>query len=475
MLLSTNRQSLDLGPDTGAQICGLTKYPVGSLRELWTLALPLMLCALSGTLMLFAGRLVLSHYSPEAMTAAASAGAVFTIFQFGSISIAAIAEVFVAQYNGAQYHQFLARPVWQMIWFSLMTTLPFFVIGYWGPDYLLTDEVRKEGAGFFSWLMYCGPLFSINAALASFYIGQGKIGLVSFSIILANILNFLGNVILVFGALPGLSPLGATGSGIATVIGQFAATLVLFVRFLWPDYRQKFSTHLWHFDWALFLQCLKLGVPNALGHMVSIAAWALITGMLTKVSFAHITVFAVSQSIWILLTFITDGCQKAISTVCANLIGAGHSQIIEKVFRSGVLFQMCIALILAIPLLIFPSYLVDAFLPPTQSDPLLHDIVLKTCKWIWVALFFEGITWIIAGILTSGGDTRFIMLTNTFNSWVFGLLPFYLVMVYWDAPPSASIYLLASYAFINMMCFYRRYRSPNWKHNQIRLQPVSLQ
>lgn len=474
MLLAPSQQNIDYREDPRTQISGLTKYPVGSLRELWTLALPLMLCALSGTLMLFAGRLVLSHYSPEAMTAAASAGAVFAVFQFGSISIAAIAEIFVAQYNGAQHYSFLARPVWQMIWFSCMTIIPFSLIGYFGPTYLLTDETMKEGAGFFSWLMYCGPLFSLNAALASFYIGQGKIALVSFSIILANVLNFVGNIIFVFGALPGLSPMGATGSGIATVIGQLAATAVLFIRFLWPDYRQKFHTHRWQFDYPLFCQCLKLGVPNAIGHMASIAAWALVTNLLTKISFAHITVFAVNQSIWILLTFITDGCQKAISTVCANLIGAGHSYVIEKVFKTGVLFQLCISLILAIPLLIFPTYLVEAFLSQTHVDPQIHLMVLATCKWIWLALFFEGLTWIIAGILTAGGDTRFIMLMNTFNSWVFGLVPFYIAMVYLNASPNVSIYLMALFAFINMMCFYRRFRTPYWRHSQIRLQPATI-
>src|SRR5437016_5655252 len=99
----------------------LTKYPVGSARELWAIAFPLMLTALSGSLMIFVDRLILSHYSTEAMNAVATIGTTCMIFIYGAIGISSIAEVFVGQYNGSKQKSKMGEPAWQMIWFSLMT------------------------------------------------------------------------------------------------------------------------------------------------------------------------------------------------------------------------------------------------------------------------------------------------------------------------------------------------------------------
>jgi MATE family multidrug resistance protein len=49
---------------------GLTRYPLGSIRELLMVALPLMLMGASGCLMHFLDRIILARYSLEAMNIA---------------------------------------------------------------------------------------------------------------------------------------------------------------------------------------------------------------------------------------------------------------------------------------------------------------------------------------------------------------------------------------------------------------------
>jgi len=74
----------------------------GSLKQLWKVSSALMISFLSLFVMLFTDRLFLSHYSREALSAASSAGTLFWVCDFAWLSLAATAEIFVAQYNGAK-------------------------------------------------------------------------------------------------------------------------------------------------------------------------------------------------------------------------------------------------------------------------------------------------------------------------------------------------------------------------------------
>ena len=103
----------------------LTKYKEGSIKELASIAFPLMMTSFSVMLMLFVDRLMLANYSLDAHNAAVKAATLGWAFLFGASSLAAIAEVFVAQYNGAGEKKRLGEPVWQMIWFSLATSVCF--------------------------------------------------------------------------------------------------------------------------------------------------------------------------------------------------------------------------------------------------------------------------------------------------------------------------------------------------------------
>lgn len=89
----------------------LTKYPLGSLREIIRLSFPLMMMVLSSSTMMFADRLMLSHVSLDAMAAVTITGIVIRVFYAGFTSLALIAEVFVGQHNGAKHFLKVGEPV----------------------------------------------------------------------------------------------------------------------------------------------------------------------------------------------------------------------------------------------------------------------------------------------------------------------------------------------------------------------------
>lgn len=453
----------------------LSKYPIGSIRELWTLSYPLMLSALSGTLMIFLDRMILARFNTEAMNAAAAAGMVFYAFLFGAVSIAGIAEVFVGQHNGARRYHLIGQPVWAMLWFSAFLIIPMLLLGYWGSNLMVPASLGHYGVPYLKWLLYLLPSFAMTAALSAFFIGRGEVNIVTWSVALGNLLNLGLDLVLVFGVPGWLEPQGTQGAAIATGVSQLIIGLLLLGVFLRTKYRKIYGTTQWQLDWDTFTNCFRIGLPNSIGHLTSILAWAVVLRFLADVSFEHITVFSIGQSIWILFSFISDGSQKAISAVASNLIGAGKTHRVSEVVKSGFALQGIYALGLIIPLVLFPGVMVDRFLPDNLTgDNLLHlkAMTEQSCYWMWIAFVFDALAWVIAGVLTAAGDTLFIMVASAISSWFFGMLPMAFFILYLGTGPTSTLMLIAVFTIMNAACFYLRFRSNIWASKTLISQPA---
>ena len=114
------------------------RYPEGSIRQLWMVALPLIMSSLSSMAMLFVDRLVLARLTLEAHNAAVEATNLGWAFLIGWSSLASVTQIFVAQNNGAGQRQLLGHPVWQMIWLGVFSVFIFF------------KSIRGRGPGCFS-------------------------------------------------------------------------------------------------------------------------------------------------------------------------------------------------------------------------------------------------------------------------------------------------------------------------------------
>lgn len=458
MLKSTTNVKTQTSPPIGANLAGL-----------WRICFPLMLSALSGTLMTFFARTILAQYDTQAMIAATTACSILLVFQFGAMSVALIAEIFVGQYNGARQWKKVCRPVWQMIWFSLGTSFIMIPVGLWGANWFIAPEFAVEGGAYFKWLMIFGPVFPLVSALSSFFVGRGEVKVVMLSVILGNIINFILVVAFVYGIPNLIQPLGAKGAALATGIAETCIAVGLFCIFLNAENRKKYHSHHWNFDLRLFMHCIKIGFPNAAGHMISIAAWAMMMRFLTDKSVEHVTVMSIVLTIWALFSFITEGLQKGISTVASNCIGARDNKCISKVFSLGLQLQILLAIVLAVPLIITPELLVGCFLPAQENAVLynqdLNALVELSCRWLWVAYLFEGMTWVIDGVLTAAGDTAFIMLMNSLGTWILCIAPIYYFIVMQDGSPSLMLQWIATYCLLVFICYLLRYKSKRWQKN----------
>ena len=456
--------------DTPVKPYQLTRFQSGSIREVFHIAFPLMLAALSVNLMMFCDRVILARYSLEAMNAAAIANMSMALFQFGVIAIASIAEVFVGQHNGAKRYHKLAEPVWQMIWLSVASFIIFIPLAFFSGKWVIPTHYQTLGLTYYKIITLFSPIMALNAAISAFFIGQGKTKLVMYLTIVANLINLGLDIILIFGVHNLLRPMGVPGAAIATTIAECVQFLVLILIFLNKKNRHYFFTGRFYFNLKVLLQCIRIGAPNSVGHMIEIAAWTFLLNMMAYVSTAHVTVVAIGSNIYVLFAFVTDGLEKSITTITANYIGAGLIPMVKKVFWSGLCTLFIIIVLIAIPLLFFPNLVVDIFLNKSQHiqniNAIQHYLNIALLG-VWLFFIFDGIVWVIAGILTAAGDTLFIMVANASCAWLFAILPISIVVVHYGASPGWIWFIISTYSMINCLLFYLRYHYGKWHQRKM--------
>lgn len=445
---------------------GLTKYASASLPELATISFPLMLASLSGLLMNFCDRIILAQYSTDAMNAAVTAGMAANVFSYGALGIALIAEVFVGQKNGAGDYREVAKPVWQMVWFSLITAIVFVPCALlFAPLLVPTVEFQGQAIGYFKIWMLFGPAFPLCGALSAFFIGIGRVKIITAVTIIGNAANILLGYAMVFGIGGAIPPMGVNGAALATGISQLLQVAILASVFLNQANRERYGTDNFGFSWPLFKRCLSIGAPNAIGHMIEIAGWAVILRLMAMAGTTYITVLAIGQNLTILFAFASEGLQKGVISIAANLIGANTTRLMTRLIRSSVLLLIIIVAILFFPLAIYPDPIVGFFLRDefgSQSD--LFHLARKTGVWIWLYFLLDGLVWVMAGVLTAHGDTKFIMVANAIAAWCFAVMPTYVAINIFHASPHYAWAIMNIYALLNASFFIWRVRYMRKKH-----------
>ena len=261
-------------------------------RDLFQVALPLIITSASFTLLHFCDRMFLSWYSPVSIQAVVPAGILsFTLISF-FMALCAIANSFVAQYYGAGDRENCSRSVAQAIFMACLSApliwllIPF---GIWMISVSgHAPEVFEQEKIYLSILMLGGFNAPLTAATGSFYSGRGKTRIIMLVHLIGNSVNIILNWFLIFGHGP-FPELGIRGAAIASLIAGFVAPAILLVLYFSGTNNDRYATRgTLRPDRRLFLRMLRFGLPSGI-HMVldvgSFSLFVLLLGRLGETAF----------------------------------------------------------------------------------------------------------------------------------------------------------------------------------------------
>lgn len=440
----------------------LIKHITGGVKEIGALAFPMMLIPFFTNFMVFLDRIILGRYSIDAMNAVAAATSAISPLIFCAWSITTIAEVFVGQLYGAERYGKMAQPVWQMIWLSLFLGILFLPIALFAGPYILPPSSVEEGLVYYQWVMATGFLVPLNAALSSFFSGAGRVKIIVLTVLAGTIVN----LILDLSMIPFF---GTKGAGIATALGAFTQTLILGIVFLKRSQNNEYPP-VWRFCYKTLKDCIVIGGPNAISYLIEMGAWYAMFMVVDKMGIAHVTILQIGYSLYTLFSFLPDGLQKSVVILTSNSIGRQNFGDIPDILKSSVKIHLILMGILGIPFLLLPEQCIKLFLgselPPNAMEIILvHGQIALI--WVWCSLFCDELGWIISGVLTAAGDTKFVMKLSCINVSCFWLLPVHSFLFILKDQPSGIWGLVVLYGFMNVLLYFRRYKRGKWKNVRI--------
>lgn len=445
----------------------LTKHPVGTISEIWTLAWPLMMGLMSTCLMIFVDRLLLAWYAPAALNAAANAGMAYYLLLVIPLSICAISEVLTGRLHGSKEPKEIGAAVWQMVWLAVLTLPLFWLAAICLPPFLFygTGNEVAETA-YFQPLMMAAPFACVTVALSGFFIGIGKVRFVTYCTLAANAVNFVGAYLLIFGYGP-IPDLGVYGASLAMCAAEVFQTFCLLFFFLKRRYREAFGTAKWRYHAAYFWEGLQIGFPAGMGHGIEVLAHYAFFRIVMLGGQEQLTIVAMVQSFYILAAFFIEAQSKSVSAIVANLIGAGKENLIGKVILAATKLHTLSALLLLGVIIAFPNSLLSLFLAEHSAVVLDNPafMLMAYHAALWMSLFYlcDGLSWILIGQLTAAGDTKFIFYISALVNWITYVLPAFLLIGLSKGGADIAWMVIAMYSVINCAIYFWRYQSGRWQ------------
>lgn len=423
----------------------LTSHPSGTIGEVWAMSWPLMITIASGSLMFFADRLYLAHYSVEAMNALAIGGIWSFFLLVIPFSVCEITEVFVGKYNGAQNKNLTARPVWQMLWLSFFIA-PFLVLGSYMIAHGIFDPKSLQ-ADYLTTFICFSPMQLAAIAISGFFIATGRVKVITYAHIAANILNVLLAPLFIF-----TFKLGIQGAAFASGISFLLLSTILALFFLSKKNRAEFKTDLFAFDYHFTKEMLSVALPSGLGRAVEVLAHCGFFTIMAASGFETLTAVTFVQSFYLLCCFVIDAISKGTTAIVSNLIGAKQEKSVLDVLRSACLLHAMVSIIIAL----FGYFSIETVLQMTLTTQDMYLLYDKNFLWsvkvamCWMSLFFllDGYVWILGGHLTARSDTKFLLYASLATNWLTYLLPIYLLATYVGIGSAGSWAIIAFNSFV---------------------------
>ena len=386
------------------------------------LAVPVVLSELGWMAQGVVDTIMVGKLGPAAIGAVALGNAVYYTPSLFGIGLLLGLDTLVSHAYGRKdhdaCHQWLAQGVYLACIVTpplmLLITAASFGFGRFG----ITPEVAVP-AGSYLRILTLGTLPLLLYGGARRYLqGVGQVRVITVTFILANLVNWFGNWVLIYGKL-GMPALGVDGSAISTCVARAGMAAAL-IGFAWRYERARGHPLFRH--WAgpsmvMLKQLVRLGAPAGGQILLEVGAWNLATlsaGWLTPVSLATHSIALNYASITYMVPL---GVSAAAAVSVGHAIGAGDRDRARRAGWLALALGTGFMLLAAVVFFVAPGPLIALY----TRDP---QVMAVGPSLLWLAAafqIFDGIQTVSTGALRGLGETRVPMIANFVGYWILGL------------------------------------------------------
>ena len=306
-------------------------------------------------------------------------------------------------------------------------------------------EVMHLSLPYVQWMLAGSPLIFIYIIYTSILRGVGDSTTPLFASALTIGVGLVVTPILIAGYF-GFPQMGIISPAIATILGNLAVLLFLV---LYLNYKQ----HPLRLDWALLKPIrhqpnlskiiLSLGVPTGIQMITTSVAGLVIVGLVNRYGAEATAAYGAVNQVLNYIQFPALSIAIAASVFGAQAIGAGKSDLLNKVTRTALSMNILFTGGLVVLAYLFSKYLMALFITDPQVVVLGQQLLFIV---LWSILFF-GASAIFASIMRSSGTVTAPMLINIFAILCIEVPAAYLFSRWWGLE---GIWYAYALAFVSM-------------------------
>lgn len=451
--------------------------PPGSTRELFHVALPLILSAGSLSLMQFTDRLFLTWYSADALAAALPASLTNWTVMSVVIGTAMYVNTFVAQYDGAERRDRVAASMWQGIYLSLAAGLGvLFVVPFSAKIFALVGHepaVQELQTQYFS-IVCAGALpITLSAVLSCFYSGRGKTLVVMWVNFAGVLVNGVLDMLLIFGSrlIPGLGlevpEMGMRGAAIATVTANVVSVAIY--AFLmsrernYPLWRER------RFDPELFFRIIRYGLPNGLQFLMDIAAFTLFIFLVGRLGKVELAATNLTFNLNLLAFIPMLGLGTAVMTLVGRRIGEGRPRLAIRTTWTAFGWSAGYMSLFVFAYLFIPRTIIHPFTLGEDNGDFSEIAAQATVLLRFLAAFsfFDAMAVVFGSAIRGAGDTRFSLVYTTITCWGLMVLPAWVAWYWFGGSLIVSWWGCTTYVVVLGFGFLARFQRGRWQSMRV--------
>ncbi len=377
-----------------------------SSKHIFRIALPIMVGSLANNIINLVDTSLLGRVGQVELGAGAIGGIFYFLMYMCGMGFNTGMQILIARRMGQGLraeigqiidHQLLIIGIVAGIAFCIMQFLsgPLFVV------ILSSEHVRDAALEFLQYRSYGIFPGIVNSFFLAFFIGIGRTGIATYTMLsLAAVNTFLAYA-LIFGKFS-FPAMGIGGAGLASSIAELVICLMYFVYIYASGYRRQFR--MFEFvktEFAIIKKVLSLSYPLVFQQLLSISTWFGFFMIIENLGEQDLAVSNIVKGIYIFCGIPTWAFGATANTMVSNSLGRQKPEWVKPIIFKICIINTLITFSACVLLIFFPNFFVSFF---TDDSTLFPGSVAILPTVILALLFFPSSFVVLMSVSATGAS-----------------------------------------------------------------------
>ena len=360
-------------------------------KEIWKIALPIMLGNLAQTIINFTDTAFLGHLGVVALGASMLAGLFYFVFTTIATGFAIGIQIIVARRFGERKYDQVGVIFGHGSLFVLILGSILFSILYFCSDQLLlwlidSPNIYDASIEYIRYRQFGIAFVCFNFLYRSLYVGISNTKVITYSTLIMAVVNIVLDYCLIFGK-GGFPEMGIAGAAIASFCAEVSAFLFFSIYSYTSQSNKDFGLFkIQKIKPHLMGNILKISMPTMLQKLFSFGVWFIFFVLIEKMGETAAGISSITRSVYMILITPCFAFSTTTNTLVSRIIGAGHPEqvfpTIAKVLKNCLLCTVPIVILVSI----FPAEMARIYTNDLNFAQLVVPSILIICS----ATLFQG-------------------------------------------------------------------------------------